>query len=75
VNNFIAIKESKKDNKADDIGVITSGLKLLTKELECPIILLSQLNKGLVGSDNKRHMLQHLRSSGNIELDADRFIF
>lgn len=64
-----------KGTKSDEIGTITRELKLLSKEIECPIILLSQLNRSLESREDKRPMLQDLRSSGDIEQDADIVIF
>nr|WP_233477697.1 replicative DNA helicase [Paraburkholderia caribensis] len=63
------------DNRTQQIGSITRGLKGLAKQLSCPIVLLAQLNRGLEQRPNKRPNMSDLRDSGEIEQDADTILF
>ncbi len=75
IDHLQIVRIADNGNRATDLGEISRTALLMAKEFDCPVILLSQINRSVEGRQNKRPVLADLRESGNIEQDADTVIF
>lgn len=72
---LMSIEGKKSESRTQEISTLSRNLKLLARELDCPVIVLSQLSRAVEQRPNHRPMLSDLRESGSIEQDADIVIF
>ena len=71
----LILSNKRTENRVQELSEMTRSLKIMAKELDVPVLVLSQLSRLVEQRDNKRPMLSDLRESGSIEQDADIVMF
>lgn len=72
---YLQLVHATGENENIRIGSVATGLKKMAKELDCPVIALAQMNRGVEDRQDKKPILRDLRGSGQIEQDADAVLF
>ncbi len=75
VVDYLTLMDGQGENETLRIGNLSKGLKSIARDLNVPVVVLSQLNRNLEQRENKRPNMSDLRQSGNIEQDADLILF